>query len=76
MKLAANCKKIFVIDDGQGQRLKQFFPKLKNHINKVPKLPPGLIEVKELDASKYHTKTLDDIIAATKDIYLQGYLGE
>ena len=75
MKLAAKCNKIFMVDNGQSGRLKQFFPKLKDHINTVSAQPQGLVKVHELAPNKFHTKTRDEIIAATKDVYLHGFLG-
>ena len=76
MTLAANCKRMFFINNGQAARLIKFFPKLKSHVKIVRRFPPNLKRIIELDKNKYAKKTTNDIAAARQDVYLDGFLGE
>ena len=76
MVLAAGCQKMFFLNNGQAQRLKMFFPKMKDLLNEVPSFPPGLKYVHELHCNKYHPKTTREVAQSKTDVRLDGFLGE
>ena len=75
MKFATN-RTILFVNNGQASRLISFFPKLKDEVNLVFGIPSKVDTIPERAPSRYHKLTEIQILNSTKDVFLNGYLGE